>query len=818
MMPGCRRKGGAHDWGAHDRHAVTTTDGRVGAASGDRWADNGARESGTLVEGGEGEVIPGGVDDMLAWASAWLAKHGHGPWPVSGCASLGEERLVHGQGMAQVLALQGADPITRMLGLLVCSEPWPDQNELDARLGDDMGAYLGTLLANCQRLLDLPFGALVGSAEAPGQSQPEVLRRMTLAMARDVRVVMVHLASALQSLRHVAAGQSAGGAEQARDSTLPVAGIRAQDEAVSVQDASRLAREVLQVLAPLANRLGLYRIKWEMEDLAFRCLEPVRYRELARALDSKKLERDAFVANAGAELAALLNQNGIQAEVKGRSKHIYSIHNKLRAKNLSIEKLHDLRALRVMVESLADCYATLDLVHQRWVPQMDELDDYIADPKPNGYQSLHTVVMADDGRPMEVQIRTRAMHDAAEYGLAAHWRYKERGTATGGKVVVPSLDGEARISWLRQLLAWQQDLGGTRLPGKETSTADDSVIFAMTPQGRVIELPMGSTAVDFAYHVHTSLGHRCRGARVDGRMLPLNTPLTNGQVVEIVQARAGMDEPGPSRDWLNPVLGFVRSTRARQKVRQWFNAQARGQEQAEGRERVERALAREGCSGLSLEVLAERLKYESTQELFAAVAREVVGARTLEAAIRNEPLVPLLAATAPEPAPEARRAAHPGGNPVLVMGVDFLMTHLAGCCHPVPPDEISGFVTRGRGVSVHRKGCPALAALRARAPERELAVSWGDDWQRPVKGKGGQIRARRYSAGVTVTAEDRTGILRDILDMLAREQCPLLSVRTQTVREVARFTLVLDVSSGQVLDRLLQSIRQIAGVVGCHRA
>ena len=757
----------------------------------------------------------------LEWAQTWLDGHGAGDWTVTGYGPLGEARIAHGEGVAAVLQLQGADPITRMLGLLVCSDPWPSQDELDQRLGEEMGAYMGTLLANSQRLMALSFGAVI-AGDGHGQQQTEVLRRMTLAMARDVRVVMVRLASALQSLRHVA------GSSLPDDMMVPLAHGRmpgheargpnpVDDGAAVPANVLGLAQEAMQVLAPLANRLGLYRIKWEMEDLAFRVLQPERYRTLASQLESRRPERDAFVASASVELKALLAGHGINAQVKGRSKHLYSIHNKLRAKNLTMENLKDLRALRVMVESLADCYAALDVVHQRWEPEMEELDDYIADPKPNGYQSLHTVVKADDGRPMEVQIRTRAMHEAAEYGLAAHWRYKEKSAPGGGKVVVPSLDGQARISWLRQLLAWQHDQG-ERIAGEETSTADDSVIFAMTPQGRVIELPMGSTAVDFAYHVHTSLGHRCRGARVDGRMLPLNTPLANGQVVEIVQARVGMDEPGPSRDWLNPSLGFVRSNRARQKVRQWFNAQARGQEQLAGRERVEKALAREGRTGQSLEVLAERLKYPSTQALFAAVAREEVGARALEAAIRNEPVVPPAPAPASPAAPEMRKSAAPGSNAVLVMGVDFLMTHLAGCCHPVPPDEISGFVTRGRGVSVHRKGCPALAALRERAPERELAVSWGDDWQKPVKTKGGQLKPRRYSAGVVVTAEARSGLLRDVLDMLAREQCPLLSVQSQTVKELSRFTLVLEVPSAEVLDKLRNAIRQIPGVMGCRRA
>ncbi|MDO4682654.1 MAG: HD domain-containing protein [Lautropia sp.] len=741
-----------------------------------------------------------GGDALIEWASAWLAGHGEKPWSVPGGHEMGESRADHGMGLEAVLQLQGADPVTRMLGLLVCSSPWPDQTQLDARLGEEMGAYVGTLLENCQRLMALSLGPVVQQG-GQDKSQTEVLRRMTLAMARDVRVVMVRLASALQSLRHIVVKSLA-----------------------DHPDTRMLSVEALKVLAPLANRLGLYRIKWEMEDLAFRCLEPERYRALANQLDLKRPERDAFVAAAATELMALLEERGIKARVKGRSKHLYSIHNKLKAKNLSLEKLHDLRGLRVMVDNLADCYATLDVVHQRWAPEMDELDDYIAYPKPNGYQSLHTVVIADDGRPLEVQIRTQAMHEAAEYGLAAHWHYKEKSAPGGAKTVTPSLDGQARISWLRQLLAWQQDLGTKLSSGDEVSTADDSVIFAMTPQGRVIELPVASTPVDFAYHVHTSLGHRCRGARVDGRLVPLNTPLANGQVVEVIQARAGgLEEPGPSRDWLNPGLGFVRSNRARSKVRQWFNAQERGAEQMAGRERVEKLLAREGRTSLKLDELASRLGFASTALMFAAVAREEVGARTLEAAVRHEgpgPLAPETRVKSTEavvPKAVPRKGTDTGGNDVLVMGVDFLMTHLARCCHPVPPDEIRGFVTRGRGVSVHRKGCPALAALLEEAPERELVVSWGDHWQAPVRQRGGQSRPRRFSSEIQVMAEDRNGLLRDILDVFAREQSHLVSVRSHTIRDMARFNFVLEVPSAETLAKLKLAVKQVPGVTSCRR-
>ena len=743
-------------------------------------------------------------DAALRRALDWLDAHGREPLPWT--LLTGESAASHGRGIDSILQAQGADLVTRLVGILACSQPVPEEQELVARVGPELAEQLAGLLENCTPLLALSLGPVDDSLQS-GRHQAETLRRMTMAMARDVRVVMVRLASGLQSLRRLVADGLAG-REAARGPAI----------------------EALTVLAPLANRLGLFRLKWEMEDLAFRCSQPEVYRSLARQLESKRIERERFVARVAQELAALLKERGIRATVSGRPKHLYSIHNKLQSKQLTLDGLHDLRGLRVLVETLADCYGALDVVHQRWEPEPKEFDDYIAKPKPNGYRSLHTVVMADDGKTLEVQIRTREMHEQAEYGVAAHWRYKER-TAPGAAGAPGSgagaADPAARLAWLRQLLAWQQDVG-MRLGADDARTSDDSRIFVMTPQGRVIELPAGATPVDFAYHVHSTLGHRCRGAKVDGRMVPLTSGLANGQVVEIIAARghgSGVSEPGPSRDWLNPALGYIRSHRARAKVRQWFNAQQHDAELAAGRERVEKTLAREGRTSLSLDELATRLGRTSPADMFADVARDLIGARALEEAIRS--FAPPGAAPAPrqpEPGPalpltDTGPQAGPvrsAGNAVLVVGVDFLLTQLARCCHPVPPDPITGFVTRGKGVTIHRMNCASLSQLAERSPERVLPASWGE-WERPARNRRGDAIARRYPTAIQINASDRSSLLRDLTEVFARERINVLSVRSNTRTDQARFNFIVEVPSAVALERVLGILREVPGVENCSR-
>jgi len=551
-----------------------------------------------------------------------------------------------------------------------------------------------------------------------------------------------------------------------------------------------IARETLDLYAPLANRLGVWQLKWALEDLAFRLLEPDTYKQLARLLDEKRVERERFIADAVAQLRQRLAAAGIDAEVSGRPKHIVSIHNKMRSKRLAFDEIYDVRALRVIVGEVAQCYQVLSLVHEIWSPVEGEYDDYIARPKANGYQSLHTVMRDAAGRTLEIQIRTREMHEFAELGVAAHWRYKEGGRRVAGA-------DEQRVAWLRQLLAWRAEVDRP-LP----SAKADERIYVLTPQGRVVELPAGATPIDFAYHVHTELGHRCRGARVDGALLPLNRPLANGQTVEIVAAKTG----GPSRDWLNAELGYLASPRSRQKVRHWFNLLELEQSIASGRAVVERELQRLGRTAVKLDDLARRLGFASVDELSVAASKEEFSLRSIEQALVTTPTAPV----APEPAPlagraEAGKAAERGKGGVLVVGVGSLMTQMARCCRPVPPDEIIGFITRGRGVSVHRAGCTNAVALVDRNPERLIEVAWS------------AAPDAVYPVDVAVLAQDRSGLLRDISEVFAREKLNVVGVNTLSRRGEAQMNFTVEVVDSAALRRALAQIAEVNGVFSARR-
>lgn len=809
------------------------------------------------------------MDDegVIRAALAWLdARSGDTSvdWLV-----LPEPRRVTAVGIDSILASQGTDAAARITGILACSAVEPTPEELQALLPEPLMLVVAELLPASMRLLSLTSVMGGGASTTEAAQRPEALRRMTLAMAGDIRVILVRLAAGLHALRadvtyareqrraalttEAEAGADAATPDAAAPDAPPVnappvnappvnAPSTRADSVNGVSAAMVIqAREARAVLAPLANRLGLFQLKWEIEDLSFRLLDPDGYRMLASGVATRRAEREAVVRSSRSRLEAALAQAGIKATVAGRPKHLYSIAQKMRQKDLDLEGLHDLIGLRVLVNTVGDCYAALDVVHTLWRQIPSEFDDYISRPKPNGYQSLHTVVVGEDGHSLEVQIRTRAMHELAEFGVAAHWRYKEGGA--------PAQDpGTSKITWLRQLLAWQQETGAA-LGSEGGSTHDDARIFTLTPQGRIIELPAGATPVDFAYHVHSTLGHRCRGAKVDGRLVPLNTPLVNGQVVEIVTARRGA-ATGPSRDWLNPTLGFVHSARARTKVRQWFHAQEREVELATGRERVEKALAREGRTALGFEALAQRLGLPGNEALFIAVAHEDIGPRALEDAIRGQADMAAapaaagsLAANLPQAAgqgpggvsgpagpggparpalpiasPPSRSAQADKGHGVRVVGVDFLLTQLARCCHPAPPDAIVGFVTRGKGVSIHRQGCPALQALKQRSAERVLEVDWGDWRAQASKGSSrGSGKERRYPVAVQIEARDRPGLLRDIGEVLARDRNNVLSVRSQTHGDGARLTLIIEVTSSEALASVFDQITRIEGVFGCRR-
>ena len=597
-------------------------------------------------------------------------------------------------------------------------------------------------------------------------SQTENVRKMLLAFSRDLRVVMLRLASRLQTLRYHAASKTLPGPD--------------------------LAHESLHVFAPLANRLGIWQLKWEMEDLAFRFLEPDTYKQIARLLDEKRVERESHVEQVRQSLEDALRAQGVEAQVQGRPKHIYSIVKKMRGKSLDFDQVFDIRALRVVVPEIEDCYRVLAYVHGHFSPVPEEFDDYVGKPKPNGYQSLHTVVRDEQGRAFEIQIRTQSMHDHAEHGVAAHWAYKEAGSK-GYAGVSASSDYDAKIAVLRQLLAWQRDLSGA------TNALFDDCIYVLTPNAAIVELPQGATPVDFAYSVHTDLGHRCRGARVDGVMVPLNTRLENGQTIEIVAAKEG----GPSRDWLNAEQGYLVSHRAKSKVRAWFNALAAQDNAARGREALDKLLQREGKTAINLDDLSAALDYDTPQALYEAIGKEELSLRAVEQQLNPpEPLptpdeVVVRKARSDEKAPQGS---------VLVVGVDSLLTQLAKCCKPAPPDDIKGFVTRGKGVSIHRADCPDFANLSNKHPGRVIDVQWSG--AKPDKSGA----AAFYPVDVAVEAVDRQGLLRDISDAFAREKINVIGVQTQSVRGVAWMTFTVEVPDATRVARVMSTVSDVEGV------
>jgi GTP pyrophosphokinase len=612
-------------------------------------------------------------------------------------------------------------------------------------------------------------------------AQTESVRKMLLAFSRDLRVVMLRLTSRLQTLRFFAASKQA----------VPAG----------------LAKESLQVFAPLANRLGIWEIKWELEDLSFRFLEPDTYRQIARLLDEKRTGREASVEALRLQLASDLATQGIAAKVQGRPKHIYSIVKKMRGKSLDFEQVYDVRALRIVVPSVPDCYAALAWVHSHFAPISDEFDDYIARPKPNGYQSLHTVVRDQTGKPIEVQLRTQAMHDHAEHGVAAHWAYKEAGAKGYAGGVTASTEYDAKIAVLRQLLAWERDLAGAAEGGQGGSAQDAAVlddrIYVLTPDAAVVELPKGATAIDFAYSVHTSLGHRCRGARIDGHMVPLNTQLKNGQTVEVTTVKEG----GPSRDWLNPELGFLASHRARAKVRAWFNVQAMDETRSQGREAVEKLLQREGKTSVKLDDLAAQLGFNSADDLFEVVGKDEFSLRNIEIVLRPPEPVQVHDEVPQLKKPTAARHGSKGG--VLVVGVDSLMTQLANCCKPAPPDLITGFVTRGKGVAVHRSDCSNLRNMIQRSGDRCIDVAWGSS----APGKDGSV----YPVDVAIEAHDRQGLLRDISEVFTKEKMNVIGVQTQSIKGTAWMTFTVEVSESGRLAKVLGIVGELAGVRAARR-
>ena len=591
-------------------------------------------------------------------------------------------------------------------------------------------------------------------------AQLEALRQMVLAVVEDIRVVLVKLAERTHALR-----------------------CAARTDAATREALGRQARELF---APLANRLGVWQIKWEMEDWAFRYLEPETYQSIASKLDEKRADREAYIKGIIERLQAELAVHGIEAEVSGRPKHIASIVTKMRRKRLTFEQLYDIRAVRVLVRREIDCYTVLGLVHNLWQPIPGEFDDYISQPKSNDYRSLHTAVIGPEDRALEVQIRTFDMHHHAELGVAAHWRYKEGGRQDARY--------EEKIAWLRRILEWKDDVADSSEFTEQFKTElFHDQVYVLTPQGRVVALSRGATPVDFAYALHTDLGHRCRGAKVDGAMVPLNTLLENGQQVEIIAAKEGE----PSRDWLNTALGYLATHRARSKVRAWFRQRDVGEQASLGRTLLDKELKRLGVASISQEKLAQRLKFGKVEEFLAALGRGDVGQRDLVHALQEPGKPPPVLPTSAKP-----RARSGQGSPVVIPGLGDVPLTLARCCKPRPPDHIVAYTTVGRGVTVHHADC---AALRRGNPARVLPAEWLLE------------AGAAFEVGIQLKAFDRQGLLRDISDVIAKDKLDVMRVNTESRGEYAYMEITVRIKDLQQLARLLARLQHVQNVVDVRR-
>jgi GTP pyrophosphokinase len=666
----------------------------------------------------------------------------------------GEPYVHHSLAAADILADLHLDAITIAAALLhdVPEDTTVTLDEVQGQFGDEV-ARLVDGVTKLQRLQDL-------SRTQQGEkafTQAENVRKVFLATVDDIRVIMIKLADRLHNMRTL--------------DPLPPDSQR------------RIAQETLDIYAPLANRLGIWELKWQLEDLAFQYLQPDMYQDIVTLLAEKRKEREDYVNRVIDIICRRLEDEGLEADVSGRPKHLYSIYRKMQEKSRSFDEIYDVRGVRILLQEVKDCYAVLGIVHSMWRPIPGEFDDYVAIPKDNLYQSLHTAVIGPEGRPLEIQIRTWEMHRVAEYGIAAHWRYKEH-TRRDERL-------EAKINWLRQVSEWHQEV-------KDASQFVESLktdvfperVYVFTPKGDIIDLPQGSTPVDFAYHIHTEVGNRCRGAKVNGRLVPLDYQLHSGEQVDILTAKRG----GPSRDWLNPQLGYLRTSRAREKVRQWFRKQERAENVAQGREILEKELRRLGLER-SFEDIAKLFKYQSVELFLAAVgygdvAPQHVASRLAEVDV---PLELPYEAVLPPPAVVG----------VQVKGVGDLLTRLAKCCNPVPGDPIIGYITRGKGVTVHRQDCPNVKNISD--TERLIDVEWG-------------VEREVYPVTVRIEAFDRAGLLRDIATVVADEGIRMSSAQASVdANNTAVVSATLEINSVQQLRNVLSRLEGIRDVLEVRR-
>jgi GTP pyrophosphokinase len=675
----------------------------------------------------------------------------------------GEPYIQHCLAVAQMLAELRLD--TDTLAAALMHDTLEDTQVTYEKLESEFGEQIAKLVDGVTKLGQIDQLSGMSERNIKEDAQAESLRKMFLAMVDDVRVVLIKLADRLHNMRTLG--------------SLPE------------HKRKRIARETMEIFAPLANRLGIWQIKWELEDLSFRHLEPETYKEIATLIDERRPDRERYITQVVRRVREELNQAGINAEVEGRPKHIYSINRKMRRKGVDFDQIYDVRGVRVTVESTPDCYAALGVIHSLWRPIPGEFDDYIATPKDNMYRALHTAVVGPEGKPLEVQIRTYEMDYTAELGIAAHWRYKESQRQD------PVFDN--KIAWLRQLMEWRQEVTDAHefVDSLKTDVFQDRV-YTFTPKGDIVDLPAGSTPIDFAYHIHTEVGHRCRGAKVNGRLVALHYQLHSGDQVEVLTAKRG----GPSRDWLNQHLGYIKTQRARSKVRQWFKRQNREENIVQGREMLERELKRLGLDETPYDQIAKRFNIDKVDDLMAAIgagdinAHQIAG-RALELAEPEEEILEI---------PSVRTLPVAPATGVRVDGVGDLLTNLARCCNPLPGDDIVGYITRGRGVSIHRQDCPNI--LRMNDRERLIAVDWGTD----------EV-TETHPVNVRVEAYDRQGLLRDIAAIVADESINLsaANIATRKKDNIATMMITLEIADIDQLSRVLARVERLPNVVEARR-
>lgn len=643
-------------------------------------------------------------------------------------------------------------------------------------LRDEFGDSVATIVDGVTKLKNLPVSKDSDKRKRSASKEVEYIRKMLLAMGDDVRVVIVKLADRLHNMR-----------------TLGY---------MPAEKQSRIAHETLEIFAPLANRLGMWQVKWELEDLSFRYIDPDAYRDLAQQIAERQHDREQYMKGVIKLLRDELARHGIHhVQISGRPKHIYSIYKKMARKGVQFDQVYDVRAVRVIVETLPQCYQALGIVHTMWRPIPGEFDDYVADPKENFYQSLHTAVRDAQGKTLEVQIRTREMHERAEYGIAAHWRYKEGRTGDHDEAY------EKRIAWLRRLMEVGREIGDDGdefLENMKTDVFKDRV-YAVTPKGDVIDLPAGATAIDFAYHIHTDLGHRCRGARINGQLVSLNHVLKTGDQVEIVTTKQG----GPSLDWLNPDLGYVNTARARHKIKYWFRKQHRERNLAAGREMLERELKKLGLlSSMPLEQVAGYFNYDKLDDFLVAIgAGDINGPQIARKVLEMErPELTTQEADEIKVSPAPMPLVGDASNGVSIQGMSGMLVSLAKCCHPVPGEAIIGYVTRGRGVSVHRRDCPNIIALPDGEKDRQLDVTWGTIQ-----------KEQSYAVPIEVIAYDRDGLLRDLTTVIADDHVNISKVSVDTRQDIASIQLTLQIASMDQLSRILTRLERVNSVVETRR-